>query len=74
MIKKRRTHRICPDLWFHRTGMHPAGPLSGHVLLHFPHPARIIRPHLDHERVRKLALHLRDVGDEEDPGEAGLFS
>ena len=36
------------------------------------HPARPVSTGLDHERVRELALHLRDVGDEEDLGEAGL--
>ena len=40
--------------------------------LRFPDPARVVGARLDHERMRKLALHLRNMGDEEDPGEAGL--
>ena len=35
--------------------------------------ARVVRSHLDHQRIGKLALHLRDVGDQEDLGEAGLL-
>lgn len=35
--------------------------------------ARVVSAHLDNEGVRELALHLRDVGDEEDLGEPGLL-
>jgi hypothetical protein len=41
--------------------------------LHHTYLTRTVAPHLDHERIGKPALHLRDMGDEEDLGEAGLL-
>ena len=40
--------------------------------LRFPDPARVAGARFEDRYVREPALHLRNGGDEEDPGEAGL--
>lgn len=60
-----RSLSVCPG----RGG----GPLHYLFLLNIPDPARAVGSHLDDKRSGKLSQDLRDVGDEEDLGEAGLL-
>ena len=65
-----------PDKVFRDMLRDPAGapcpltPRRTSSIPHLPDPAHHVRAHLDDQRVGKLALHLRDMGDQEDLREA----